>query len=88
YDRGHMSPNCDMPTKDSQFDSFSLSNMVPQAPKNNQEVWRKLEDATRAVVTKQKQDAYVVTGPIFEGQRLKTIGRGVIVPSAVYKAVY
>jgi len=88
YDRGHMSPNGDMPTKDSQFDSFSLSNMVPQAPKNNQEVWRKLEDATRAVVTKQKQDAYVVTGPIFEGQRLKTIGRGVIVPSAVYKAVY
>ena len=29
-----------------------------------------------------------MTGPIFEGQRLKTIGRGVIVPSAVYKAVY
>ncbi|MFH4117789.1 DNA/RNA non-specific endonuclease, partial [Acinetobacter baumannii] len=28
YDRGRMSPNGDMPTKDSQFDSFSLSNMV------------------------------------------------------------
>lgn len=55
YDRGHMAPNGDMPNKESQSDSFSLSNMVPQAPKNNQEVWRKLEEATRAIVTKQNK---------------------------------
>lgn len=59
-----------------------------QAPKNNQEVWRKLEEAVRAIVTKQHRDAYIVTGPVFEGKRLKTIGNGVIVPTAVYKAVY
>ena len=39
-------------------------------------------------MTKQHKDAYVVTGPIFEDKRLKTIGNGVIVPTAVYKAVY
>ena len=88
YDRGHMAPNADMPTTDAQFDSFSLANMVPQAPKNNQQVWRELEEATRAVVTKQKQDVYVVTGPVFSGKKLKTIGKGVIVPTATYKAVY
>lgn len=88
YDRGHMAPNADMPTADAQFDSFSLANMVPQAPKNNQQVWRELEEATRAVVTKQKQDVYVVTGPVFSGKKLKTIGKGVIVPTATYKAVY
>lgn len=88
YDRGHMSPNADMPTKDAQFDSFSLANMIPQAPKNNQQVWRELEEAVRAIVTKQKQDVYVVTGPMFTGQKLKTIGKGVIVPTAVFKAVY
>ena len=88
YDRGHMSPNGDMPDKASQHDSFSLANMVPQAPKNNQQVWRELEEATRAVVTKQKQDVYVITGPSFNAKRLKTIGQGVIVPTAVYKAVY
>lgn len=88
YDRGHMSPNADMSTKASQFDSFSLANMVPQAPKNNQQVWRELEEATRAIVTKQKKDVYVVTGPLFSGKKLKTIGHGVIVPTAVFKAIY
>ena len=88
YDRGHMAPNADMPNKAAQFDSFSLANMVPQAPQNNQQVWRELEEATRALVTKQKLDVFVVTGPVFQGKKLKTIGQGVIVPSAVYKAVY
>ena len=83
-----MAPNADMPNKAAQSDSFSLANMVPQAPKNNQQVWRELEEATRAIVTKQKQDAYVVTGPVFAAKKLKTIGNGVIVPTAVYKAVY
>ena len=88
YDRGHMAPNGDMNNTAAQQDSFSLANMVPQAPKNNQEVWRKLEEAVRSIVTKQHKDAYVITGPIFEAKRLKTIGNGVIVPTAVYKAVY
>ena len=88
YDRGHMAPNGDMNNTAGQHDSFSLANMVPQSPKNNQEVWRKLEEAVRSIVTKQHKDAYVVTGPIFEAKRLKTIGSGVIVPTAVYKAVY
>ncbi|MCF8999625.1 DNA/RNA non-specific endonuclease [Acinetobacter nectaris] len=88
FDRGHMSPNGDMPDMLSQADSFSLANMVPQAPKNNQDIWRKLEEATRSTVTKQKHDAYVITGPIFSGRKLSTIGNGVFVPSAVFKAVY
>ncbi|WP_174558249.1 DNA/RNA non-specific endonuclease [Acinetobacter bouvetii] len=88
YDRGHMAPNADMPNKEAQFDSFSLANMVPQAPKNNQQVWRELEEATRAMVNKQKQDVYIVTGPVFAAKKLKTIGKGVIVPTATFKAIY
>lgn len=88
YDRGHMAPNADMPNKAAQFDSFSLANMVPQAPKNNQQVWRELEEATRAIVTKQKQDVYLVTGPVYSAKKLKMIGKGVIVPTATYKAIY
>lgn len=88
YDRGHMAPNADMSNKEAQFHSFSLANMVPQSPKNNQQVWRELEEATRAMVSKQKNDMYVITGPVFAGKKLKTIGQGVIVPTGVFKAIY
>lgn len=88
YDRGHLAPNADMPNKAAQYDSFSLANMIPQAPQNNQQVWREIEEATRALVTKQKHDVYVVSGPVYNAKKLKTIGRGVIVPTAVYKAIY
>lgn len=87
YDRGHMAPNGDMATRTQQHDSFSLANMVPQSPKNNQEVWRNLEEATRALVSKQQKAAYVVTGPAFLKGELKQVGR-VLVPTHVYKVVY
>ena len=87
YDRGHMSPNGDMATRAQQHDSFSLANMVPQSPKNNQEVWRNLEEATRALVSKQQKPAYVITGPAFLSGELKQVGR-VLVPTHVYKVVY
>lgn len=87
YDRGHMAPNGDMANRQQQQDSFSLANMVPQSPKNNQEVWRNLEEATRALVTKQQQSAYVITGPAFLRGELKQVGQ-VLVPTHVYKVVY
>lgn len=88
FDRGHMAPNGDMPDTASQYDSFALTNMVPQHPKNNQNIWRDLEEATRAMVTKHQQDGYIVTGPTYETKQLKSIGNGVMIPTAVYKAVY
>ena len=88
YDRGHMVPNADMPTKAAQHDSFSLANMVPQTPQNNQQVWRELEEGVRALVTKQKQDLYVITGPEYSGKNIKRLGNGLLVPTATYKAIY
>jgi endonuclease G len=87
YDRGHMAPNGDMANRTQQSDSFSLANMVPQSPKNNQEVWRNLEEATRALVLKKRTSAYILTGPVYLGDRVSQVGR-VLVPSDVYKAVY
>lgn len=43
YDRGHMSPNGDMPDALAQSESFSLAHMVPQIHANNAGVWAGIE---------------------------------------------
>jgi len=87
YDRGHMSPSGDMPTPESQQESFSLANMVPQAPELNRNLWEAIERATRGLAKREGQ-VYVVTGPVFQGQRLQQLRRSVLVPTSVYKAIY
>jgi len=87
FDRGHMAPNGDMPTKAAQDQSFSLANMVPQNPKNNQILWEGIEEATRGLA-RGDRELYVVTGPIFEGSSLRRIGGRVLVPTAIFKAIY
>jgi endonuclease G len=86
YDRGHMSPNGDMPGKSSQHDSFSLANIVPQDPESNRGIWQKIESSVRSLA-KKRGELYVITGPLFRGARLSRIGDRVMVPSHVYKVV-
>ena len=85
-DEGHMSPSGDMPDERSQYESFSLANMIPQSPDNNRHLWQGIEIATRALA-KYDGDLYVVTGPAFIGPRA-SVGRGVEVPTHVWKAIY
>jgi endonuclease G len=86
YDRGHMAPNGDMPDRDSQRDSFSLANIVPQDGENNRNLWAGIEGEVRKMA-KREGDLYVVTGPAFLGADLRKIGN-VLVPTHLYKLVY
>ncbi len=86
FDRGHMAPAADMPTRQAQHESFSLANVVPQNRRNNQQLWAAIEGATRHLVN-QRGELYVVTGPIFEGDRIERINGRVFVPTHVFKAV-
>jgi endonuclease G len=86
YDRGHMAPNGDMPDRDSQRDSFSLANIVPQDGENNRHLWAGIEGAVRKMA-KKEGDLYVVTGPAFLGSDVRKVGN-VLVPTHLYKLVY
>jgi endonuclease G len=88
YDRGHMSPAGDRWDKKGMAESFSLANVVPQNSSNNRRIWSRIEQSVRRLV-EQSGDAYVVTGPLFSGRQLQTIGESrVLVPTQLYKVVY
>ncbi|MBV1775551.1 DNA/RNA non-specific endonuclease [Burkholderiaceae bacterium DAT-1] len=87
FDRGHMAPAGDFSTLASQHESFSMANMAPQHPANNRGIWEALESQTRELAL-QKGEVYVVSGPIFEGERLKRLNGRVLVPVKFFKAVH
>ena len=87
FDRGHMTPSGDMPDQQSQYDSFTLANMVPQDPKNNRGIWEGIESAVRRL-TEQRGELYVITGPLFVGASIQQLNGRVLVPTHIYKLVY
>jgi len=87
FDRGHMTPSGDMPDAQSQYDSFTLANMVPQDPKNNRGIWEGIESAVRGL-TEQRGELYVITGPLFVGSSVQQLNGRVLVPTHIYKLVY
>ena len=87
YDRGHVAPSADMFDMQSQYECFSLANMMPQGPENNRGPWEGIESSVRKMA-RERGDLYVVTGPIFRGERVQRIGGAVLVPSSMFKAIY
>lgn len=87
FDRGHMSPSGDMPTANAQYESFSLANIIPQDPNNNQQLWASIEESTRNLAH-DDGELYVITGPLFEGTSLQRLNGRVLVPTHVFKAIY
>ena len=85
FDRGHLAPSGDMPDTAAQQESFSLANMIPQAPRLNRGLWEGIESAVRTMAAR-RGELFIVTGPIFKGDRLSTVGH-VVVPTYVFKAV-
>ncbi len=87
FDRGHMAPNGDMSTEEAQEESFSLANMIPQEPCNNEVLWEGIESAVRDLALAEGE-VYVVTGPAFLGTELQSLNGRVLVPTYIFKAVY
>jgi endonuclease G, mitochondrial len=85
YDRGHMIPSGDR--TNSRIDNsatFLMTNIIPQSPANNREVWRELEEYCRDLVYGGKE-LYIVAGGM---GNLKAIANNrIIVPEYTWKAI-
>jgi endonuclease G len=92
YDRGHMAPAGDMPTAKAMAQSFSLANMVPQAPMHNRGTWAtSVEATTRKYASRASGNVFVITGPVFFPSIAESpsIGVGKVrVPKYLFKLVY
>ncbi|MCF6366442.1 MAG: DNA/RNA non-specific endonuclease [Bacteroidales bacterium] len=90
YDRGHLAPSADFRwCKEAMSESYYYSNMSPQRPEFNREIWAKLESFIREYVAESDEKVYVVTGGILKDD-LKKIERGVnkvSIPEEFYKVV-
>lgn len=86
FDKGHLAPNKDFSNKISQEECFSMSNMIPQTPENNQGIWSKLEAFVRHIGFK-NSDTFVFTGPLYDNSS-KSFKNKTKIPTYVWKVVY
>jgi DNA/RNA endonuclease G (NUC1) len=94
FDRGHMTPNADRDKETSipiNQATFLMSNMVPQAPDNNQGPWANFEGYLRSLLGT-TNEIYIVSGPAGTGGTgsnggvTSTFANGqVTVPAATWK---
>lgn len=62
YDRGHMCPSGDRTkTVSDNSSTFLMTNMIPQAPDNNQQAWASLESYCRTLAG-QGNELYIISG--------------------------
>lgn len=77
YDRGHLVASANQDILDIQnSETFLLSNMSPQKPNFNRQIWRVLEEAIRTLNDSEEiLETYVLTAPVFYFQKkVETIG--------------
>jgi endonuclease G len=93
FDKGHNCPSGDRTADlDANANTFLMTNMVPQAPKNNQQAWAHLEEYGRSQVQR-GQEIYVVMGCYGRGGTgangfAQTLDQGrVTVPARIWKVM-
>jgi len=91
FDRGHNIPSADRTSSSNANSStFLMSNMIPQAPQNNQKTWANMENYLRTIAS-QGNEVYIImgsygTGGVGSKGSANTIANGKVnVPSNVWK---
>ncbi|WP_458526704.1 DNA/RNA non-specific endonuclease [Onishia taeanensis] len=91
YDRGHLAPNYAIAAvhgREAQRQTFLMSNMSPQRPNLNRQLWQRLEEVVMDHFVPRFGTLQVITGPIYSADFLDGAFRRVgftQVPEAFYK---
>ncbi len=89
YDRGHLAPSADFRWSGQALsESYFYSNMSPQLPEFNREIWADLENTLRAYMYAHPDvELMVVTGPLLEKDlpKIERSVNGLSIPSAFWK---
>lgn len=90
YDRGHMVPAGDFVwNKELKDETFYYTNINPQKAVLNRGIWMNLENNIRRKVLEYSENAYVVTGAIFNSKCEERVGPdSLCVPDAYFKILY
>nr|WP_293834533.1 DNA/RNA non-specific endonuclease [uncultured Arsenicibacter sp.] len=93
FDRGHLCPSDDRDgSADDNSATFQMTNIVPEAPRHNREVWKNLEDYSRQLVSA-GNELYIIagtdgTGGTGESGQTSTIAGGKLtVPATLWKII-
>ena len=91
FDRGHMTPSADRTnTISSNSATFLMTNMIPQAPDNNQGPWASLENYLRTLVS-QGKELYIISGGYGScgtgSNGSKCSFNGITVPERIWKVI-
>lgn len=63
FDRGHNCPSSDRTSSiEANSSTFLMTNIMPQAPNNNQGPWERLEDSCRRLVQSKGQELFIISG--------------------------
>lgn len=68
FDRGHMVPNYAINSqfgRVAQFETFLMSNIVPQQSAMNRGIWKNLEHGIVKAYAPKRKHVWVMTGPVF-----------------------
>lgn len=93
YDRGHLAPNYAIAAvhgRNAQVDTFLMSNMTPQRPNLNRQLWQRLEESVMDHFAPRFDRLQVITGPIFPERYMDNVFNRVgfvEVPEAFYKII-
>ena len=92
FDRGHMTPSADRTnTVANNSATFLMTNIIPQAPDNNQGPWAVLEGYCRDLVN-QGRELYIISGAYGTGGSgsngsASSIGPSIRVPARTWKVI-